>query len=194
MSRMDRRARLACFTALCALAQACGGGESELTCELLEDPGNCWAEAAAAAAACLPPSTQVGALAADRASCDFGGGTRVVFDAPLPLDTLELDRLGFSIEAGGATCARFVDTFENRMELEAGELSAVSELHPGGDFHLHCGDGRSYESDFDLLFTCTPGVGPTDGFEVGPDRVTFRIVSIATPDRLFECAAGGGSQ
>ena len=42
--------------------------------------------------------------------------------------------------SGGAECASFVDTFMNRMELEAGGELVVSELHPGGAFHLHCPD------------------------------------------------------
>lgn len=65
------------------LAGACGSAE-ELTCEILEDPGNCWAEAAAAAAARLPPATEPGVLAADRSSCSYTDGTRVVFEQPLP--------------------------------------------------------------------------------------------------------------
>lgn len=170
----------------CGLLSGCGG-DAELTCDLLQDPGNCWASAAAAAADCLPPAAETGVLAADRASCTFSDGTRVVFDAPLPLDAIDLERFGFTIETGGAECARFVDTFANRMELEAGGISVVSELHPGGEFHLHCPD-TTYAADFDLLFTCQPFSAPTDGFDVQPDLVTFSISSVTTPGELFRCA------
>lgn len=165
----------------------CGSGSSGLTCEFLADPGNCWAEAAAAAAACLPPATETGVLAVDRASCSFADGTRVLFDDPLPNDTMDLERLGFTIETGGSACARFLDTFENRMELEAGDLSAVAELHSGGKFELSC-NGKSYKSDFSLLFECAPGTQPTDGFEVSADLVTFSISAVTTPGELFRCA------
>lgn len=173
--------------ALAAAAAGCGSGTEELTCAILEDPANCWAAAAEAAAACVPPSTQIAVFAADRASCTFSDGTRVVFDAPLPADTFDLERFAFTIERDGVACARFVDTFENRMELEAGGHSAVSELHAGGAFHLHCGDGPDYESDFDLLFTCPANTAPTDGFDVGPDYVTFLISAVTTPGTLFRC-------
>jgi hypothetical protein len=62
-------------------------GSSQLTCEYLADPENCWAQAAAAAKACLPEDSQTGVLAADRASCNFTDGTRIVFDDALPTDS-----------------------------------------------------------------------------------------------------------
>lgn len=164
----------------------CGGAE-ELTCEILEDPRNCWAAAAAAAAACLPAAAEVGVLAGDRASCSWTDGTRVQFEQPLPSQTSELERLAFTIERDGTECASFVDTFMNRMELRAGELGADSELHAGGEFHLHCLEGTDYEADFDLLFTCAPWSAPTDGFEVTPTSVTFSISAVTTPGELFRC-------
>jgi len=166
----------------------CGGG-AQLTCEYLADPANCWAAAAAAAKACLPEATETGTLSADRASCSFTDGTRIVFDDALPNDTMDLERFGFTIETSdGSNCARFLDTFENRMELEGGGHSAVSQLHPGGKFELSCGGGKSYKSDFDLLFECASGTQPTDGFEVTADLVTFMIISVSTPGDLFRCA------
>ena len=167
---------------------ACGDSESALTCELLEDPDNCWAEAAALAAACLPPASETGVLSADRASCTFADGTRILFDVPLPDFTDDLESFGFTIESGGAECASFVDTFANRMELEAGGQLVISQLHAGSQFELRCGDGQSYTSDFDLLFDCAPGSQPTDGFSVEPDLVTFMIISVNTPGELFRCA------
>jgi hypothetical protein len=171
-----------------ALVAACGGGE-DLTCEVLSDPTNCWATAAAAAKACLPAgaAAQEGLLSADRASCLFADGTRIAFDAPLPTSTQDLDRLAFTIEQGTLDCARFVDTFGNRMELTADGRTVVSELHPGGDFHLHCPGGPDLASSFDLLFTCPGGTAPTDGFDVTATSVTFTIVSVATPGPLFTC-------
>ena len=163
------------------------GGSSQLTCEYLADPENCWAQAAAAAKACLPAATETGILAGDRASCSFTDGTRIVFDDALPNDTMDLESFGFRIEAiDGSTCARFLDTFLNRMELEAGGHSVVSQLR--GKFELICGGGKTYKSDFDLLFECAPGTQPTDGFEVTADLVYFMIISVATPGELFRCA------
>jgi hypothetical protein len=181
--------RRAIVIACLPLSLAACGSSASLTCELLADPDNCWARAAAAAAACLPATAEVAVLAADRASCTFSDGTRVVFDGPLATDTMDLERFAFTIESGGTTCARFVDTFANRMELEAGGLSVVSELHPGGSFDLHC-PGTTYEADFDLLFECQPSYPPTDGFSAAPNVVTFTVVSVNTPGELFRCAPG----
>jgi hypothetical protein len=117
------------------------------------------------AKACLPAGNdaQQGMLTVDRTQCLFGDGTRIVFEAPLPNDTQQLERLAFTIEQGTLACARFVDTFSNRMELTAGGKTVVSELHSGGEFHLHCDPGPDYEAAFDLLFTCPGGTAPTDG-------------------------------
>ncbi len=167
---------------------ACGGGEDDLTCELLASPDNCWATAAAELAACLPPSTTPGVFSADRTSCDFANGARVTFDSALPEDNFDLEMLGFTITLNGETCGRFIDTFSNRMELTGSGETVVSELHPGREFHLHC-DGTTYTSSFDLLFECA-GMSipaPTDGFEVTPTSVTFTITSVSTPGTLFTC-------
>jgi hypothetical protein len=162
------------------------GGSDELTCELLADPGNCWAEAASAMAACMPARAMPATLAADRTSCTFDDGVRVVFDTPLPTDTIDLERLAFSIEVDGVECARFVDTFSNRMELTGGGETVVSEL-TGGTFRLACPD-QDFESSFDLLFTCTvSGSAPTDGFDVRPDGFTFSISAVTTPGEMFRC-------
>lgn len=177
----------AAVAGLLLCCSACSSKE-DLTCEILSDPGNCWADKALAARACLPPATEVGVLAADRASCLYADGTRIVFDTPLPVDSFDLERLAFTIETGGAMCARFVDTFANRMELTAGGGTVVSELHAGSTFHLHCDDGTTYSSSFELLFTCPGGTAPTDGFSVEADLVTFSISAVTTPGELFRCA------
>ena len=174
--------------AIVLVLAACGGGDDDLTCELLASPDNCWASAAAELAACLPPNTMPGTLAADRTSCDFANGARVVFDEALPMDTFDLERLGFTITANGQTCGRFIDTFSNRMELTARGDTIVSELHPDREFHLHC-DGTTYTSTFDLLFDCAAegAPPPTDGFDVTATTVMFTISSVATPSPLFTC-------
>jgi hypothetical protein len=174
------------ITFLSLLFLAGCGGSAKLTCEYLEDPKNCWARAAAAAKACLPDDADTGVLEAGRAVCSFTDGTRIVFDDPLPNDTMDLERFGFTIETDGSDCARFLDTFANRLELEAGGYSVVSQLHPGHKFELDCGD-KSYTSDYDLLFECASGSQPVDGFEVTPDLVYFTIISVSTPGELFRC-------
>lgn len=169
------------------LVGACGGPD-ELTCEVLADPENCWAVAAEELAACMPDRATPAAMAADRGSCTFADGVVVAFDTPLPMDTLDLERLAFTIEVDGAPCGRFVDTFDNRMELTGSGETVVSELHPGSTFHLHCA-GQDFETAFDTLFTCA-GEGipaPTDGFEVTPTTFQFTITSVTTPGMLFRC-------
>lgn len=178
--------------AVFAVLIGCNGADDEaqpLTCEILSDPGNCWAEAAAEAATCVPsPDEEIGVLEPDRASCTYTVGSRVVFDEALPLDVMDLERLALTLEKDGAKCGRFVDTFMNRMELEAGPYGAVSQLFSSERFELRCNDGRRYTSDFDLLFTCDPWTAPTDGFDVTPDSFLFMISSVATPGEMIRCA------
>ncbi len=172
---------------LVVLAIGCDGGDA-LTCDLLADDGNCWARAADALAACMPARATPATLAPDRGSCAFSDGVVVVFDDPLPNDTLDLERLAFSVEVDGVECGRFVDTFNNRMELTGGGETVVSELLAGRDFHLRCDDG-DFSSDFDLVFDCAAeGIpAPTDGFEVTPSTFVFTVTSVTTPGELFRC-------
>lgn len=164
------------------LVAACSG-TSDLTCALLADPGNCWAQASAAMAACMPARATPATLAADRKSCTFGDGVVVTFDAPLPTDTTALDHLTFSV----GTCGHFTDTFMNHMELDAGGHHVVSELLGGKDFELHC-DSTTYATNFDTLFTCQPpSRAPTDGFSVMGNNFMFTLASVSTPAPLFTC-------
>jgi hypothetical protein len=165
------------------------GGSSELTCEVLKDPSNCWAEAALALKECFPADA-TGVLAADRGSCTFDEGTVVVFDSPLPTDDWDLEELAFDVERDGEPCARFVDTFRNRMELTTEGRMVVAELHAGSEFHVHCPGGPTYESSFSALFDCAAegAPPPTDGFTVEPNVVEFMISSITTPGLIFTCA------
>lgn len=175
-------------TGYSVLVLAIGCGEAELTCELLADETNCWATAAGALAACMPGRAAPATLEADRASCTFSDGVQVVFDAPLPDDTIDLEGLGFTVVVGGEACGRFVDTFMNRMELTGAGRTVVSELHAGSEFHLHCPD-EDFGSSFDRLFECA-GQGipaPTDGFEVTPTSFSFTVTSVTTPGELFRC-------
>ena len=157
----------------------------ELTCDLLEDESNCWAQAAADMRGCLPAGETEAILAADRASCAFADGTRIVFDESLPLDSFDLEHLAFTIQKNGTTCASFEDTFANRMELSAGGATVVSQLR--SSFELDCGGGEVYETEFETLFDCAPGAAPTDGFSVEAELVTFLISAVSTPGEMFRC-------
>jgi hypothetical protein len=170
-----------------ALAAACGacGGSKDLTCDLLADPQNCWASAAAQAAACV--GTGSATLSADRTTCTWPDGSHVTFDAPLPTDTSQLDHLTFDVT--GPNCSwHFTDTFMNRMELTVAGKTEVSTLHPDHTFELLCDDGTSYETDFSTLFTCqAPARAPTDGFEATATGFSFTISAVNAPTPLFTC-------
>ena len=112
--------------ALTLLLSACGDSSS-LTCAVLADPENCWAEAALELRECLPEGGE-GLLSADRASCTFTDGSEVRFDSPLPESDWDLEEFAFTIERDGAPCARFVDTFANRMELTGAGGTVVTVM------------------------------------------------------------------
>ena len=164
---------------------ACGGGDSELTCEFLADPGNCWADLAGQLQACLPAGGNPAVLEADRQSCSYADGTRIVFEGPLPQRVEEigdtLGHLAFSIEKEGVTCASFVDTFNNRMEITVGSDTAVSQLR-GDTFSIVCPGGGSYSSNFDRIFDCArEGIPtPTDGFNLEPTFFTWGVGAVTT--------------
>ena len=60
------------------------GGSAQLTCEYLEDQTNCWAEAAAAAKACLPEPDDNGVLATKAISGLFKGTSSSSAQKALP--------------------------------------------------------------------------------------------------------------
>jgi hypothetical protein len=183
---------------LALLVTACGG-DSELTCEYLADPGNCWADLAGQLHACLPEGDVPALFEADRASCTFADGTRIVFEGPLPQRVEDIgDTLGglaFSIEKDGTTCASFVDTFNNRMEISVGSETAVSQLR-GDEFSLICPGGESYSSNFDRIFECAAeGIpSPTDGFDLQPAFFSWGIGAVTTGvDDLIRCEVASSS-
>jgi hypothetical protein len=53
------------------------GCSPELTCELLEDPSNCFAETAVALAACMPMRATTATLSSDQTTCTFADGVTV---------------------------------------------------------------------------------------------------------------------
>ncbi len=178
---------LAIAVVVALLAAGCGSSE-ELTCSLLADPMNCWASAAARATACLPSRETPGTLSADRSQCTWPDGAQVRFDSPLPTDPFDFERLAFAVTGPDGCAWRFVDTFQNRMELTVDGHTEVSQLHPDHQFELACSDGTSYEADFDLLFTCQPPArAPTDGFDVTPTSFQFTLSAVNAPTPLFTC-------
>ena len=173
---------------LVGVLAACGGGGSgkTLTCPMLADPTNCWAAAAASAAAVVPATP--GKLSADRTSCSWTDGTTVVFDAALPTDTSLLDHLAFTFNGTSGTWL-FTDTFMNKMELEVNGKVEVSQLLPDKTFELVCDDGTTYSTSFNTLFTCqAPARAPTDGFEVTATSFSFTISAVGVASPLFTCA------
>jgi hypothetical protein len=166
---------------------ACGSSDRDLTCKLLADPTNCWASATAQATACLAMHATPGTLSADRTSCTWSDGSRVMFDAPLPQSTTALGHLTFTVSAPGCTWS-FTDTFHNHMELTVGGRTEIAELQPDRTFDLRCDDGTTYSTSFDTLFTCQPPArAPTDGFDVEPTSVQFTLSAVNASTPLFTC-------
>jgi hypothetical protein len=185
------RLAIALLGVVLVVGVGCGGG-AELTCEYIADPENCWADVAQRLKACTPGDEVPAVFEADRRSCTYADGTKIVFDGAMPQDVEQigeaLGHLGFSIEKDGVQCARFVDTFNNRMEMTAGDDTVVSQLR--GDFELVCPGGPTYSSDFDLIFDCAAeGIfGPTDGFELTPTHFSFGVHAAGvTPFEIVRC-------
>lgn len=115
-----------------------------LTCELLAGD-NCWKEGVAEAAACLPETTE-GVFTADRTTCDFADGSRVVFVEALPE---ELDGWLFDFvleDASGSECMGFRQTEDvNTLDTSSGTVEQRPWQFVG--VALECQDGSLYTMD-----------------------------------------------
>lgn len=79
----------------------------DLTCKLLNDPSNCFAQQAAALAACIPMSaTATGTLSADQKTCTFPDGVYITFAQAFPRTCLyQPDGLHLSVHnPDGSVC------------------------------------------------------------------------------------------
>lgn len=171
-----------------------GCSQPDLTCSLLANPSNCFAQAAVALAACMPMRATPATLSTDQTTCTFADGVYVVFNAPLPrLSSHVTDPGGieFSIYAPDASLCGHLYYEEN-----AGDVLGVSDGTDGATwetpldssgFALGCPSHRYTGSPDDGL-ACQPStVVPGFVYSTSGPPYSFTVSSVATPSPLFTC-------
>src|SRR5512144_447626 len=81
---------------------------------------NCWKTTTALAAACVPPSTESGALTPDNTACNYASGAKVTFNVPLMTSALQ-PTFDFAVTgANGQACLTFKSTANGGFTLDVG--------------------------------------------------------------------------
>lgn len=169
------------------------GCSPELTCELLDDPSNCFAQTAVALGACMPMRATTATLSSDETTCTFADGVSVVFNYPVPRLAYYFPAPGgveFTIySADGSSCG-YLHYFRNvndDISTSAGTDTAhwVTPAHDE-PYELACSSQTytGYINDDQCDWANSPAF--VYKLEAGP-RYTFTVQSAATPSVLFSC-------
>jgi len=170
------------------------GCSDDLTCELLADPSNCFAQTAAAFETCMPMRATPAKLSADGRTCTFADGVYVVFNAPVPqLNGWVLSGISFTVYAPDDSACGSVYYYSNtndRLQVVHGSQSAVWKTpldYPASGYELACGS-QTYTASSDASFQqCeTRPVVPYFDFSRSPPY-TFTLSSAASQSPLFIC-------
>jgi hypothetical protein len=153
------RTLLVGLAALGALGFAgCGGSAAKpsapLDCAYLESSANCWRSVASAALSCLPGSSEIGTLSADRSTCSFASGDTVTFTPPLPAPTTAAVPVQWNFTvttSSGAACLSFNQRTDGTMTLTVqGDTVTVTDIGAKG-LALTCPDGTTYANPAGLM-------------------------------------------
>jgi hypothetical protein len=140
---------------------SCGGGGSlALDCAWLAS-NNCYKTTVAAAATCLPNSTETGTLSADNKTCTYTSGKVVTFDAALalPLANGTGDSIAFTVTSGGSQCFRY-----QKFSFTSSAGTFTESTSGGTTFSATCPDGKVYSNSNALtLLGCNADAGATLG-------------------------------
>jgi hypothetical protein len=175
-----------------------GGSSASLDCAYLASD-NCWKTTASAATSCLPPSSEIGVLSANNATCTYASGDVITFDAPLVFPIPDSPNWKFTITTGtGQTCLHYEDTTAGLSLTVQGQ--AVTERLSGQQgLTLACPDGTSYTNSNALeLLSCGDDGGvffgglPGDSWSSSNDvSVSFGLIGTSTTSSdelpLFNC-------
>jgi hypothetical protein len=184
-----------------------GGADASLTCDAGAGPAltcdwlagdNCWKQTATAATACLPPTTETGALSADGRTCTYASGAVIDFATPLVLPLPNDPTWNFTISNGGQACLHYED-MTTGLKLVVGTETVTSK--PSGVLGLTvtCPDGASYGNPNALqLLSCDADGGsffgglPGGAWSWTDTSVSFGLISTSSTSStellLFDCS------
>jgi hypothetical protein len=195
---MNRIAPLVLAFLVSVSVMACSGDESSdddapaeadgpLDCALIEGP-NCYNQMITGLS-CVPPEEERGVLSADRTSCDYADGTRVIFLDPAP-STLENITWHFALEKNGARCFEY-EGLGRKTRYTSGNETTRLEATAGGSMDLTCSDGKLYRApDAFAVLDCATVFGSS--YQASPDEVSFSFIGLDGAGRaqrdMFDCA------
>lgn len=175
-----------------AVLGACGGGTAEgLDCEYLASSENCFKVTASAAASCLPPETELGVLASDRASCTYSTGHVVTFTPALVLPLANDHRWNFEVTSPEGPCLAYQDDEDGFQLTVLGDV--VSEELVGRGLELSCPDGTVLGNSNALELLSCPGSNfgdlPGNTSSSGDSSVFFGLINTGSDETLkvFDC-------
>ncbi|HEY4057160.1 MAG TPA: hypothetical protein VGM39_11155 [Kofleriaceae bacterium] len=173
------------------LLVGCGGDSaSSLSCDYLASADNCFKTTASTAASCLPTSG-MGVLAADSASCTYASGQVITFTPPLALPLPTNPTWNFTVTTSGTECLRYVD-HDGGFDLTVGG-DTVSEDLSGSRLELTCPDGTQLASSKPLDLLKCPGTSfgdlPGNTSSSSATSVMFGLLNAGGADTLtvFNC-------
>jgi len=147
-----------------AIGDGFSGGETGIFDCALAASDNCWKTTVAAAAGCLPASSETGTLSADGLTCTYPTGTVVAFASPLVLGPAATVST-FSVTTGGRQCLHYL-LASNGTTLTTSAGSVTLLVSPDSQtVTLACPDGATYVGTFATLNTCEAGTIP--GYDDG---------------------------
>jgi hypothetical protein len=158
----------------------------ELTCALLADPSNCFAQQAAALAACIPMRAMPGMLSSDQMTCTFADGVYIEFSTPLPsTDVYSGAGLRMTVYApDGSTCGSlYYDESSDGALISVNKAAIWDEFGGSDSVKLYCPSNKTYEGGLSALKECGPYVDVS--LSSSTNSVTLRRTPASVP--LFTC-------
>jgi hypothetical protein len=173
-----------------ALLAGCSSDQDDLTCALLADPSNCFDQAAAALAACMPMRATPATLSADKMTCTFADGVYVLFNHPVPSFFMyPFNGSAFDVYGPDASLCGHVAWSDNTGQsigIVVGGMSAgfsSDEQVRGSEFSCPT---HTYRASFDALGGCKDHEPYLAG--LGPAPYGFTIGNVSTTSSpLFVC-------
>jgi hypothetical protein len=190
--------------ALVGVLMLAGCSGPELTCELMADPTNCFAEQAAALAACMPMRATPAALSADETTCTFADGVRLVFNTTVSSFQQKQQAGGAKLtvyNSNGSVCGELV------AEVTSGgyqiAINNGVDLNDGAEWNMNYDVGtddlqctsKIYTASMSDINACPsaatlPGFGYTCPVMIGSlasPPYSFTLTSATTSGTLFTC-------
>jgi hypothetical protein len=180
-------------------AAGCGGGGAggTLDCAWLAGD-NCWKQAAAGTATCLPPADETGVLSADNKTCTYAGGETITFAAPLTLPIVrngnEAPPWHFTVgKTGAGPCLTYDSDAQGTKVVVGSQTVSVTRSGPTG-MAVICPDGSTYSNpDAFSLLQCAADGGVISsglpGFTYSSSATSVRFGLLGATESLlvFDC-------